>query len=182
MHRRHRSFALLAPLLVAVGILQIGCAPAHEGPSTVEVISDPLPSWNDGAAKESIIDFVGRITDPASPDFVAEAERIAVFDNDGTLWSEQPMYFQLTFAIDRIRALAADHPEWTDTMPFKAVLEGDTQALIAAGEHGIAELVMATHAGMTVDEFSVAVEQWLETARHPRFDRPYSDCVYQPML
>jgi phosphoserine phosphatase len=146
------------------------------------VPTDPLPSWNEGSAKRAIAAFVERVTDPASPDFIPEAERIATFDNDGTLWAEQPMYFQLAFAMDRIKALASEHPEWTDTVPFKAVLEGDMEAVAAGGEHAILELVMATHAGITTVEFERTVENWLATARHPRFERPYSDCVYQPML
>jgi hypothetical protein len=158
-------------------ILLVGCG-AH--PATAP--TDPLPSWNEGSAKDGIVGFVARITDPSSSDFVPEPDRIAVFDNDGTLWAEQPMYFQLAFAIDRVGELAPEHPEWATTMPFKAVLEGDLHALAAGGEHAIVELVMATHAGMTTEEFAGAVEEWLSTARHPRFDRPYSECVYQPML
>jgi phosphoserine phosphatase len=141
-----------------------------------------LASWRDGPARTAIIDFVGRVTRAGSPDFVPPAERIAVFDNDGTLWSEQPIYFQLAFALDRVKALAPTHPEWRTTQPFKAVLEGDTTALTAAGKKGIAEIIMATHAGMSTDEFAKAVAEWVATARHPRFGRPYTDLVYQPML
>ena len=119
---------------------------------------DPLPSWNEGATKRSIVDFVIHVTDPASPDFVPEAERIATFDNDGTLWSEKPAYFQLLFAIDRVKALAPEHPEWGTRQPFKAVLDGDMETLAAAGEHGLLELVMATHAGMTTVEFETPTE------------------------
>ncbi len=144
--------------------------------------ADPLPSWNDGAARRAIHSFVERVTREGSPDFVPPGERIAVFDNDGTLWGEQPIYFQLAFAIDRVKALAPDHPEWKAQQPFRAVLENDREALAAAGEHGIAELVMATHAGSTTDEFAGIVREWLATARHPRFDRPYTELVYQPML
>ena len=144
--------------------------------------ADPLPSWNDGAAKRAIRSFVERVTREGSPDFVPPGERIAVVDNDGTLWSEQPMYFQLAFAIDRVNALASEHPEWKTKQPFRAVLENDREALAAAGAHGIAELVMATHAGMTTDEFTGSVREWLATARHPRFDRPYTEVVFQPML
>jgi phosphoglycolate phosphatase-like HAD superfamily hydrolase len=141
-----------------------------------------LPSWNDGPAKQSILAFVTKVTTPSNPDFVPPAERIAVFDNDGALWAEQPMYFQLAFAIDRVKALAPEHPEWKTQQPFRAVLEDDRKALAAAGEHGIAELVMATHAGMTTDEFAATVRDWLAKARHPRFDRPYTELVFQPML
>jgi phosphoglycolate phosphatase-like HAD superfamily hydrolase len=141
-----------------------------------------LPSWNESAAKRSIIEFVARVTRPGGPDFVQPAERIAVFDNDGTLWSEQPVYFQVAFALYRIKAMAAAHPEWKERQPYKAVLEGDTQALAATGEKGLLELVMATHSGMTTDEFDAAVADWAQHARHPRFKRPYTDLVYQPML
>jgi hypothetical protein len=113
---------------------------------------------------------------------VAPSERIAVFDNDGTLWSEQPMYVQLAFAADRVKALAPGHPEWKDRQPFKGVLEGDLKAVAASGEHGLLELLMATHADMTVGEFTATAEEWLATARHPKLKRPYTECVYQPML
>jgi phosphoglycolate phosphatase-like HAD superfamily hydrolase len=143
---------------------------------------DPLPSWNDGPSKQAILDFVARVADKRSPDFVAPEERIAVFDNDGTLWSEQPMYFQLAFAIDRVKALEARHPEWKEKQPFKAVLEGDLKAALGGGERAAAELLAATHAGMTTEEFDAIAKEWLATARHPRFKRPYSELVYQPML
>jgi phosphoserine phosphatase len=143
---------------------------------------DPLPSWTDGASKRAVITFVTQVTTPQSPDFVAADERIAVFDNDGTLWSEKPVYFQLLFAIDRIRMLAPQHPEWKTTQPFKAVLDNDMDALADSGEHGLLELVMASHAGMTTTEFEQIVQAWLETARHPRFKRPFTELVYQPML
>jgi phosphoserine phosphatase len=142
----------------------------------------PLPSWNDGPAKTAIIEFVRRVTQQGSPDFVPPAERIATFDNDGTLWSEQPIYFQLAFALDRVKALAPQHPEWKTMQPFKAVLDGDMRSLAASGNKGLAELVMATHTGMTTDEFTKTVQDWVATARHPRFKRPYTDLVYQPML
>jgi len=143
---------------------------------------DPLPSWNDGAAKQSIVAFVEKVTTAGSPDFVPVPERIAVFDNDGTLWSEQPMYFQLAFALDRVKALAPKHPEWKTTQPFKGVLEGDMKAALAGGERSLVAILAATHAGMTTDEFSAAVTDWLTTSQHPRFKRPYSDLVFQPML
>jgi phosphoserine phosphatase len=144
--------------------------------------SDPLPSWREGAVKSAIADFVARVTKQGSADFVAPEERIAVFDNDGTLWSEQPMYFQLAFALDRIKEMAADHPEWKETEPFKSVLAGDPKGIEAAGERGLLEIVAATHAGMTTDEFSKTVADWLAHARHPRFNRPYDELVYQPQL
>jgi phosphoglycolate phosphatase-like HAD superfamily hydrolase len=144
--------------------------------------ADPLPSWADGASKRAVMAFVQEVTTPGSPGFVAADERIAVFDNDGTLWSEKPVYFQLLFAIDRIRALAPQHPEWKTTQPFKAVLDNDMDALADAGEKGLVQLVMASHAGMTTTEFAGIVGAWLKTARHPRFKLPFTDLVYQPML
>lgn len=159
-------------------LLAVVAAPVH----ALGRSGDPLPSWNDGDAKAAIIDFVEAVTIEGSPDFVPPADRIAVFDNDGTLWVEQPIYTQLAFAMDRVKALAPEHPEWRDTQPFKAVLEGDREALAEAGVRGIVELVMASHAGMTTDEFAGIVTEWLEEARHPRFQRPYTALVYQPML
>ena len=143
---------------------------------------DTLPSWNDGATKQAILNFVAAVTREGSPDFVPPAERIATFDNDGTLWVEHPMYTQLAFVLDRVKAMAPIHPEWTNTQPFKAALEGDMKTLGAAGEHGMAELVMATHAGMTTEEFQKIVIDWFATARHPRFKRPYTELSYQPMI
>ena len=144
--------------------------------------NDPLPSWNDTSAKQTIVDFVGRVTKAGGPDFVAPAERIATFDNDGTLWVEQPMYVQMAFALDRVKALAPLHPEWKDTQPFKAVLEGDMKTLAESGERGLVEVIMVTHAGMTTSEFAKIVTDWLATARDPRFKRPHTELVYQPML
>ena len=144
--------------------------------------NDPLPSWNDGAVKKSITDFVARVTTQGGPDFVAVPERIATFDNDGTLWTEQPYYFQLAFALDRIKAMAPQHPEWKSKQPFKALLEGDKKTFAAAGKDGLLQVMTVTHAGMTTEEFTKAVIDWTETARHPRFNRPYTELVYQPML
>lgn len=144
--------------------------------------ADPLPSWNDGAVKKSITDFVARVTAPGGPDFVPVEQRIAVFDNDGTLWGEQPVYFQVQFAFDRIRALGARHPEWKETQPFKAVLEGDAKTLAASGEKGLLAVVMASHSGTTTEAFDATVAEWLASARHPRFDQPYDRVVYQPQL
>jgi hypothetical protein len=151
-------------------------------PAWAQTPGVPLPSWNDGATKASIIDFVARVTTQGSANFVPRDQRIVTFDNDGTLWCEQPMYVQLAFALDRVKALAPMHPEWKDKQPFKAVLDGDMKALAESGEHGMVELVMATHSGMTTDEFQTIVKGWLETARHPRFKRPYTELVYQPMI
>ncbi len=144
--------------------------------------SDPLPSWNPGQAKSAITAFVEEVTTSGSPGYVSPAERIAVFDNDGTLWSEQPAYFQLLFAIDRVKALAAEHPEWRTQQPFKAAIEGDMQTLAGSGTQGLLELVMATHAGMTTIEFEQVVQQWIAEARHPTTGLRYTEMVYQPML
>ena len=141
-----------------------------------------LPSWRDGTTKLAITDFVARVCREGSPDFVPPPERIAVFDNDGTLWSEQPFYFQGLFLFERAGALAASHPEWHTTQPFQAVLERDWQTLAGFGEKGLLELVMATHAGMTTAEFATLVTEWLDNARHPQLGRPYTELVYQPML
>jgi phosphoglycolate phosphatase-like HAD superfamily hydrolase len=143
---------------------------------------DPLPSWNAGSAKTAIIDFVAKVTTAGGPDFVAPAERIATFDNDGTLWTEMPVYFQVAFALDRVKAMAPQHPEWKTLEPFKSVLENDRAALAALGEKGLLEIIEATHAGLTTAEFAQAVTDWITTARHPRFHRLYTDLVYQPML
>ena len=154
-------------------------------PAAVEVkaeVVDPLPNWNDTPTKQAIISFVDQVTDPESTHFVPVPDRIATFDNDGNLWSEQPAYFQLFFAMDRVKATANEHPEWQDQQPYKAVLEDDMEALVATGEHGLLELVMASHAGMTGTEFAATVKDWLQTSLHPRFDQPYNALVYQPML
>jgi len=142
----------------------------------------PLPSWNESASKEAVIAFVQRVTKRGSIDFVPPAERIAVFDNDGTLWAEQPMYFQLLFALDRVKALAPQHPEWKTTEPFASLLKGDVKAALAGGERAILQIVVATHAGMTTEEFEKVVRDWLSTAKHPKTGRPYTQMVYQPML
>ena len=141
-----------------------------------------LESWNDGAAKRAIVEFVGRVTREGSPDFVPPAERIATFDNDGTLWAEKPLPFQLLFAFDRVKAMAPQHPEWTTKEPFASLLKGNMEAVAASGERGVLQLMAATHTGMTTDEFSQAVRDWITTARHPQTKRLYTDMVYQPML
>ncbi|MGC4002320.1 MAG: HAD family hydrolase [Pirellulales bacterium] len=157
------------------------CSIATARAQTAET-STPLPSWNDVAARTSILDFVKKTTTAGSPDFVPPAERIAVFDNDGTLWCEQPMYVQARFAIDRVKTLAAEHPEWKTTQPQKAALEGDIPGLINQGEKAFVDLLMLSHAGMTPAEFDKIVLDWLATAKHPKYDRPYTQCVYLPMV
>ncbi|GJL81244.1 MAG: haloacid dehalogenase [marine bacterium B5-7] len=146
------------------------------------VAESVLPSWADGATRDSIVAFVESVTNNNGPDFVAEPERIAVFDNDGNLWAEQPAYFQLLFAIDRVKAMAPDHPEWQQQQPFKGIIENDLKAALADGEKALLEIVMATHGGMTTDEFAASVTQWIDTARHPTTGRPFTSMVYQPML
>lgn len=144
--------------------------------------TDRLASWNEGPVKKALVDFVARVTTEGSPEFVAPAERIAVFDNDGTLWAEQPIYFQVQFALDRVKALAPTHPEWKDKQPFKALLEGDKKAFAAGGETAILDVMAVSHAGMTTDEFETTVKEWLASAKHPQFQRPYHEVVYQPMI
>ncbi len=145
-------------------------------------IADPLPSWNDGKSKQSIMDFVSKVTEKGSPDFVAIPERIATFDNDGNLWAEQPMYFQLFFAADRVKALAPQHPEWKTEEPFASLLKGDVSGVLAGGMKSVGEIIMASHAGMTTEEFEAIVTDWVANARHPVTRRPYTQMVYQPML
>ncbi len=144
--------------------------------------ADPLPSWNDGKAKQSITAFVEKVTKEGSADFVPPAERIATFDNDGCLWAEQPMYFQFFFALDRIKILAPRHPEWKDKEPFASLLKGDMKSALAGGEASLVQIVMATHAGLTTEEFEKAVTDWLATAKHPKTGRPFTEMVYQPMV
>ncbi len=170
MRRFFRGVSLLAG---AVAILAGASGSAH---------GEPLASWNDGTTKSAITEFVQRVTTEGTPDFVPPPARIAVFDNDGTLWAEQPAYFQLLFAIDRITDLAPQHPEWQTNPLFRAVLDGDMQTLAASGEKGLLELIMTTHAGMTRDGFANVVRQWITTARHPTTGRLYTEMVYQPML
>jgi hypothetical protein len=164
-----------------VRVLGLAFVLALAGPTAAQP-ADPLPSWNAGAARQSIVDFAAAVTTAGSPDFVPPAERIAVFDNDGCLWAEQPLYFQAFFAFDRVRALAPQHPEWKEQEPFASVLRGDVKAALAGGEHALLELVMATHAGLTTTEFAQVVRDWLATARHPVTGRPFTAMVYQPML
>lgn len=157
-------------------------APPPATPAAAETPQAALPSWEDGPTKSAIVAFVQKVTDPDSADFVPGPERIAVFDNDGTLWSEQPMYVQLAFTLDRIKELAPEHPEWKYKQPYKAAIEGDMKALGAAGMEGFLKLVMATHAGMTSEEFTKIVQDWFATARHPKYGRLYTELTYQPMV
>jgi phosphoglycolate phosphatase-like HAD superfamily hydrolase len=171
--RSVRQFQAYVALVMMMGIACGASAIASE---------DPLPSWNDGPTKSAIVDFVKTTTDPMSAGFVPVPERIVTFDNDGTLWTEHPMYTQLAFALDRIKEMAPQHPEWKTQQPFKAVLDNDMKALSASGEKGMVELVMASHAGMSTADFETIVTEWYATARHPRFKKPYTELVYQPMV
>jgi len=146
------------------------------------VLADVLPSWNKGETRQSIIQFVEAVTKKSGPDYVLPAERIAVFDNDGTLWVEQPLYTQMYFTLDRIKVLAKDHPEWKSEEPFKSVLAGDLKSVMAGGHEALGKLLLAGHAGMSTEVFSQLVKDWMATAKHPRFKRPFTELVYQPML
>ncbi len=174
-----KGFAGTRDLLLSVVIIAtfVGMSP-----NSGQAQTDSLPSWNDGPAKQAIVRFVERLTAPGGKDYVPTSERIAVFDNDGTLWSEKPFYFQLAFALDRVKALESEHPEWKERQPFKAVLEGDIKSVLSGGEHALVEIIMATHAGMTTAEFEQTVSEWVRTARHPRTRRLYTEMTYQPML
>jgi len=143
---------------------------------------DPLPSWNDGKSKQAIVEFVTKVTKAGAPEFVPVAERIATFDNDGTLWCEKPLPVQLFFMLDRVKELAPKHPEWKDKEPFASLLKGDLKGALAGGDHALLELVAATHAGMTTAEFETIVKNWIATAKHPKYQQPYTACVYQPMI
>jgi haloacid dehalogenase-like hydrolase len=167
----------LVSLLLVLITLGVGPAVGADQPTT-----DSLSSWNDGAAKQAIVAFVARVTKQGAPDFVPPAERIATFDNDGTLWCEQPMYMQMAFALDRVKELAPKNPEWKNKQPFKAILERDLKALASQGEKGLVQLVAATHAGMSSEEFNRIPSGWIASARHPKLKRPYTETVYQPML
>lgn len=161
----------------AILIFLVSCA-QQEKPQT----TDPLPSWSEGSSKQSIIDFVDTTTDPNSQYFIAEKDRITVFDNDGTLWSEQPVYFQFEFAMDMVRLHVDDHPEWKEEQPFKGVLENDMSAVVASGEEGLVKLLVATHSGMSSTDFSQTVSNWVDTARHNQTGKLYKEMVFQPML
>ena len=170
-----RRTAQLRQLVLAAAVAIVPAATAHAQ-------SDPLPSWNDGPNKRAIVDFVNRVTKEGGPDFVPARQRIATFDNDGTLWAEQPIYFQFAFALDRVKQMAPRHPEWDGEQPFKAVLADDMKSLVLSGQPGLARLILTTHTDMTTDQFSKSVSDWLATAKHPRFKRPYTELFYQPML
>jgi phosphoglycolate phosphatase-like HAD superfamily hydrolase len=174
-----KTLSNISSLVVLAALL--ACSPSEDVSQPAAAV-DPLPSWNDGDSRRAILDFVARVTDPASPDFVPEAERIATFDNDGTLWAEQPLYFQLLFALDRVRSMADEHPEWRTEQPFKAILEDDREALAGMGHHELGQLMAATHTGISSDEFGAIVREWLDTVQHPRFEQPFDACIYQPML
>jgi hypothetical protein len=167
----------LKPIVMAVALIG-----ALAFTTVASQAADPLPSWNEGPAKQSIINFVEKVTKPGSPDFVPVSERIATFDNDGTLWCEQPVPVQLYFALDRVKALAPQHPEWNTTEPFASLLKGDLQIALAGGDRALLEIMMATHAGMTTAEFEQIVKDWIATARHPKTGQLFTDMVYQPML
>jgi len=174
------EFLMVATRVVLLGLLWLLCGSVWAAPGSTA--DDPLPSWNDGPTKQSIIDFVTRVTKEGGPDYVAPPERVATFDNDGTLWIEQPIYNQFVFALDEVKKQANQHPEWKDKEPFKSVLAGDMKAVAAMGEKGMLEIVAATHSGMTTVDFNNSVKEWIETAKHPRFKVLYTDLVYQPML
>jgi hypothetical protein len=173
----HMRRTALKPILMAAALIG-----ALAFTTVAAQATDPLPSWNDGPAKQSIINFVEKVTKPGSPDFVPVSERIATFDNDGTLWCEQPVPVQLYFALDRVKALAPQHPEWNTTGPFASLLKGDLQTALAGGDRALLEVMLATHAGMTTAEFEQIVKDWIATARHPKTGQLFTDMVYQPML
>jgi hypothetical protein len=162
---------LLTIVAMTVGLALGGLTMAQAADPVTALGAGPLPSWNDGAAKKAVVEFVAKVTKEGEPDFVSPAERIAVFDNDGTLWAEQPIYFQFAFALDRVKALAPQHPEWKTTEPFASLFKGDIKSVLAGGEPAIFKIVMATHAGMTTEEFEKIVTDWLATAKHPKTGR-----------
>jgi phosphoserine phosphatase len=172
---RKMGLVLGAALLASVGVTSVHAMASRGG-------GDPLPSWNDGAAKSAILDFVTDVTTTGGPDYVAPAERIATFDNDGTMWVESPMYTQFLFAFERVKKLAPQHPEWKTTQPFKALLEGDMKTVGAAGMEGLMKILMATHSDMTPKEFEQEVSSWLAITKQKKFDRLYTECIYQPQL
>ena len=168
---RFRRFVTAHAVILALGAV-----------SAASAAEDPLPSWNDGSTKKAILEFVAAVTDEDGKDYVEPADRITVFDHDGTLWLEYPIYTQILFGFERAKKLAPQHPEWKTTQPFKALLEGDMKTVGASGMKGVMEILMATHAGMTAAEFEAEASDWLATTKHPKFDRLYSRCIYQPQL
>ena len=186
--RHHPISAFTVLTMLVTVVMSAGCAPREDraapaaAATTAPVTADPLPSWQEGAAKQAIVAFVEKVTREGGPDFVPEPERVAVFDNDGTLWSEKPVPFQLLFALDQVKALVPQHPKWQSQEPFASALKGDMQGVARSGEKGVLSLVAATHTGMTTEEFSQSVLRWIETAKHPQTGRPYTEMVYVPML
>ncbi len=165
----------VARLVIPIGAVVLGSCQATPA-------ADPLPSWNDGASKSAIVDFVNRVTDESSPDYRPAADRVAVFDNDGTLWAEKPVYFQLAYALDQVRALAPEHSEWRNRDALRAVIDGDQAAMAEFGLPQLMEIVAASHSGMTTDEFRAAARAWQASAQHPRFNRRYTELTYAPMV
>lgn len=178
---RFRKLSASYLLFSAVSCLVFSTCTSPPQSQTVQS-GDPLPSWNDGATKQRIIEFVETVTDASNPQYVPPSERIATFDNDGTLWCEQPLYTQLQFAIDRVQALAPDNPQWKTEPWFQAIIEGDQEQLGAITDKDLVEIVMLTHGGMTTDQFAETVQSWITTAKHPRFEVLYKELTYQPML
>ncbi|MGB0806517.1 MAG: HAD family hydrolase [Salibacteraceae bacterium] len=175
--------ALTVFLMVSIGSCSSPeVAKENQESSTIVVPKDPLPSWNEGETKNAIFNYVSEVTNPENPNYIEVKDRIATFDNDGNLWAEQPAYFQLFFAIDRIKAMAADHPEWKTEQPYQAVLEGNMKALMAQGEKGLVQVLMTSHTGNTQEEFKIQVQNWVATAKHPTLNVGYDELVYQPML
>lgn len=173
-----KTYAWLFALISALA----SCTKQENEPKAELVVTDPLPSWNEGDSKKAIMDFVTKTTTQGTPDFIPVTDRIACFDNDGTLWSEQPLYFQFIFALDRIKELASQHPEWKNQAPFSFILKGDMKSALAGGEKALLQLVAATQTGMSSEEFEAETKKWITTAKHQKFDRLYTEMIFQPML
>ncbi|MCB0805912.1 MAG: haloacid dehalogenase-like hydrolase [Bacteroidales bacterium] len=180
--KRLKTIRLLHFLFFIVLLGFMSCEQPAKQTATGQTETDPLPSWNEGSAKQAIISFVKTTTDPNSKSFIPENERIVTFDNDGCLWSEQPMYFQFLFAMDRIKQMASDHPEWKEQQPFQAVLEDDMETVLKSGVKGLLTLTLTSHSGVTTDEFSNIVKDWINTAKHPKTGKLYKEMIFQPML
>ena len=182
---RKKIKIFIAMIIAGVFLLSGACKHKNESSPVVLQVEnkiDPLASWNDGTSKQAIIQFVSKVTNEGSADFIPVGDRIACFDNDGTLWCEQPIYFQFAFAIDRIKALAPQHPEWKNKQPFRALLEGDIKTALSGGEKSIFEIIMTTHTGMTTEDFNQVVKEWMVTATHPKTGKHYNEMIYQPMV
>ena len=185
---KFKMFRFYLAIIVVTGLGACGNNKTESAPTTADsataakTVADPLPGWNDGQTKTSIVQFVDRVTKAGGADFIPEADRIATFDNDGTLWSEQPLYFQFIFMLDRIKAMAPQHPEWKNKEPFKSVLKGDVKSVLAGGEKSLGPLLVATHTGMTEAQFKVTVKDWIGAATHPIKRKKYTELVFQPML